>query len=163
MSGTDVRIVGEGQSTLSIALHIGPTTVAQRSVPQDLMLHSERFVIQSVPEGVVICGGSDRETLFGAYHFLEALGCRWLTHDPDDEIVPNLSTSDVPDLSVDSRPAFNWRLFKGNQPHLEPWGLKLGMNGFFPPETARENGNALFFPPQASGVHSFSQLIPASK
>ena len=163
MSGTDVGIVCEGEATQAIAIHIGPTTVAQRSVPQDLTLHSERFVIQSVPEGVVICGGSDRGTLYGAYHFLEALGCRWLTHDPDDEIVPNLSAIDVPELSVDSRPAFDWRLFKGNQPRLEPWGLKLGMNGFFPPETASQNGVALFLPAQASGVHTFSQLIPASK
>ena len=163
MSGTDIRIVSEGQSTQLISLHIGPTTVAQRSAPQDLTQHSERFVIQTVPEGAVICGGSDRGTLFGAYHFLQALGCRWLTHDPNDEIVPKLSTIDVPDLSVDSRPAFDWRLFKGNQDHLEPWGLKLGMNGFFPPATANKNGGALFLPPQASGVHSFSQLIPASK
>ena len=163
MSGSDVGIVREGEATQSLAIHIGPTTVAQRSVPQDLTLHSERFVIQSVPEGVVICGGSDRGTLYGAYHFLEALGCRWLTQDPDDEIVPKLSSINVPELSVDSRPAFDWRLFRGNQPYLEPWGLKLGMNGFFSPETARENGVALFLPSQASGVHTFSQLIPASK
>jgi len=163
MSGTDVGIVCEGETKQSIALHIGRTTVAQRSVPQDLALHSERFVIQSVPEGVVICGGSDRGTLYGAYHFLEALGCRWLTHDPDDEIVPNLSAIDVPELSVDSRPAFDWRLFKGYQPYLEPWGLKLGMNGFFPPETASKNGVALSLPAQAHDVHTFSQLIPASK
>lgn len=163
MSDADVRIVGEAEATHSIALHIGPTTVAQRSLPPDLNLHSERFVIQSVPEGVVICGGSDRGTLYGAYHFLEALGCRWLTHDPDDEVVPDRKSIDVPEMSVDSRPAFDWRLFKGNQPHLEPWGLKLGMNGFFPPETASENGHALFLPAQASGVHTFSQLIPASE
>ncbi len=73
MSGTDVGIVCEGEATQSIALHIGPATVTQRSVPQDLTLHSERFVILSVPEGVVICGGSDRGTLYGACHFLEAL------------------------------------------------------------------------------------------
>ena len=163
MSGTDVGIVCEGEATQSIALHIGPTTVTQRSVPQDLTLHSERFVILSVPEGVVICGGSDRGTLYGAYHFLEALGCRWLTHDPDDEIVPNLSAIDVPELSVDSRPAFEWRVFKGYKPYLEPWGLKLGMNGFFPPETASTNGVALFLPSQARDVHTFSQLIPAAE
>ena len=163
MSGADVGIVREGEATQSIALHIGPTTVAQRNVPQDLTQHSERFVIQSVPEGVVICGGSDRGTLYGAYRFLEALGCRWLTHNPDDEIVPNLPAIDVPELSVDSRPAFDWRLFKGYQPYLEPWGLKLGMNGFFPPETASKNGMALFLPSQARDVHTFSQLIPASK
>ena len=163
MSDADVPVVGEGKSTQSIAIHVGPTMVALRNAPADLTQHSERFVIQSVPEGVVICGGSDRGTLYGAYRFLEALGCRWLTHDPDDELVPRSMIIDVPQLSVDSRPAFDWRLFKGTQPHLEPWGLKLGMNGFFPPETASENGSALFLPSQASGVHTFSQLIPASK
>lgn len=163
MSGADVAIVREGAATQSIAIHIGRTKVAQRSVPSDLTLHAERFVIESVPEGVVICGGSDRGTLYGTYHFLEVLGCRWLTQNPDDEIVPNLAVVNIPELSVDSRPAFDWRLFRGNQPYLEAWGLKRGMNGFYPPETASANGDALFLPTQASGVHTFSQLIPASK
>jgi len=91
------------------------------------------------------------------------MGCRWLTQDPDDEIVPNRSTVDVPELSVDSRPAFDWRLFKASQPHLAPWGLKRGMNSFFPPATAAGNGGSLFLPAQASGVHTFSKMIPASK
>jgi len=53
MSGADVGIAGEGAATLSIALHIGPTTVAQRYIPpgSDAALRS---VLSCSPFGKVL-------------------------------------------------------------------------------------------------------------
>ena len=55
----------------------------------------EEYVIKSVKDGVVLSGSGDRGTLYAVYDFLEKLGCRWYYMDPEDEIVPELSTEEV--------------------------------------------------------------------
>jgi hypothetical protein len=163
MTDSSVSVVAESSTSAPIAVFVGRTQRASTMLPKDLHEAPERVIIKSVPDGVIVCGGGDRGTLYAAYRFLERLGCRWLTHDPADEVVPKLTTMQFPTLDVDSTPAFDWRLFRGSFPRLEPWGLKLGLNGFYSADEAATNGGAFYFPKQADGVHTFSQLIPADR
>lgn len=163
MTDSSVSVVAESSTTAPVAVFVGRTQHASTVLPKDLHETPERVIIKSVPDGVIVCGGGDRGTLYAAYRFLEQLGCRWLTHDPADDIVPKLKSMQFPMLDVDSTPAFDWRLFRGSFPGLEPWGLKLGLNGFFSADEATTNGGAFYFPKQADGVHTFSQLIPADR
>jgi hypothetical protein len=163
MTDSSVSVVAESSTTAPIAVFVGRTQRASSVLPKDFYESPERVIIKTVPDGVIVCGGSDRGTLYAAYRFLDQLGCRWLTHNPADEIVPKLTTLQFPTLDVDSTPAFDWRLFRGSFPRLEPWGLKLGLNGFYSADEAATNGGAFYFPQQADGVHTFSQLIPADR
>ncbi len=116
-------------------------------------------MIRSVSGGVSICGGGERGTLFAVYRFLETLGCRWLA--PEIDVVPRQPTLTVGRLEIDTRPAFEWRLFNGQgNPEFQKWGLKLGLNGFYTPQTAPTNGNSIYYPEACSGVHAYFKIIP---
>ena len=148
-----------------LEIHVGPTTTALRHLPADAAQHPERIFIQRIPEGLLICGGGEPGTQFAVWKFLSLLGCRWLTHRPEDEFIPPLPELKLPDTisAIDSTPAFQWRLFKAADPGHAAWGAKLGFNGFFSPEQAAANGGGLFWPPEAPGVHTFSQIIPPAE
>ena len=58
----------------------------------------EGFIIRTRGETLIIAGIIPRATLYGVYEFLERLGCRFLTPDPEDEVVPPLREVVVPAL-----------------------------------------------------------------
>ncbi len=60
----------------------------------------EGFVIRTVGSRLVIAGIIPRATLYGVYEFLEQLGCRFFTMDPDDEVVPERKGLVVPPTDV---------------------------------------------------------------
>lgn len=153
MSGAKLTIVTEGQPVTGARVDVG--------LRQPAAGDEERVWIEVGPEGATICGGSDRATLFAVYRFLETLGCRWLT--PDNDLVPLRKTIELKPFKLDSRPAFSWRLFKANQLENERWGLKLGMNGIYPPESAATNGTCIYWPRSVRGVHAYHQIMPAKR
>lgn len=53
-------------------------------------------------------GASPRAVLFGAYDILERLGCGWCV--PGDDVVPKRHTLELPSQSLDTRPAFQYRM-----------------------------------------------------
>ncbi|MCK4886174.1 MAG: DUF4838 domain-containing protein [Planctomycetes bacterium] len=79
-----------------------------------LSLAREEYVIKSVKNGLVLSGGGDRGSLYAVYDFLEKLGCRWYYMDPEDEIVPTLTVSEVVekagDLDFVEKPDFKVRM-----------------------------------------------------
>ena len=163
ITGTEIPVVAEKDARPGIRIDVGPTQNAQKYLPKDLLGDEERVLVRTVPGGVIICGGGDRGTLYAAYRFLESLGCRWLTPEPEDEVVPQARAIQLSDLHIDTRPAFEWRLFSASSSRLEQWGLKMGFNGLYPPETAVTNGGSFHWPQRVQGVHAFAELVPAER
>ncbi len=170
ISGADVPIVSEDRFDGAARLDVGLTQRVRASLPDGFLEEEERVLVRSDAAGVLICGGSDRGTLFAVYRFLEVLGCRWLTPDPETEIVPRQSTLVVKDVHLDTKPAFQWRLFlggrqitehslRGERAQLEPWGVKVGLNGLYTPEAAPENGACYYYPAGFDGVHTWEGII----
>lgn len=96
-------------------------------------------------ERVIVCGGSDRGTLFAVYRFLEeGLGCRWLA--PDVEYVPQQRTIRIGDLDLATTPAFDMRTFKAGREDARASGVKLGMNGFYTKADAELTANGYHLP-----------------
>ena len=162
ISGAVVPVVPDGRVDGRTRIDVGPTRRARAAVPPDPDETEERVFVRSQPGGVVICGGGDRGTLFAVYRFLEALGCRWLAPGDENEIVPRRATLTVEPFTLDTRPAFEWRLFKGTG-EATRWGTKVGMNGLYSGEEAATNGNCYFYPAQLPSVHTWHAIIPNAK
>jgi len=163
MTGAKLPIVAEGKAVTGARVDVGLTKAARKRVPKDFVGDDERVWIEAGPNGATICGGGDRGTLFGVYRFLETLGCRWLAPEPENELVPQRKTIALEPLRLDTKPAFSWRLFSSRKPESERWGLKLGMNGFYSPETAATNGACVYWPRSIHGVHAYYQIMPAKR
>ncbi len=130
MTGAEVPILqqkgGRGAAAPErVQVHVGPTKLARQQLAGKLATNEERVLIRTGPDGVFICGGGERGTLFAIYRFLERLGCRWLA--PEFEYVPNRPTLQVARLAVASEPAFRWRLFQGRSEELEASRAKDGL------------------------------------
>jgi hypothetical protein len=161
ISGADVPIVGEIQFRGGTRIDIGLTDRTRTQLPIELLGDEERVLIRTTPEGVTVCGSSDRATLFAVYRFLESVGCRWLTPEPENKIVPRRPTLVVEDLHVDTKPAFQWRLFIGGRREgSEPWGVKMGLNGLYTTEAAIDNGACYYYPAGFDSVHTWYKIIP---
>ncbi len=75
-----------------------------------------------------IQGGSPRGTLYGVYHFLEALGCRFYT--VDTETVPTLpNITPLLTTNIADQPAFVYRDLFWSNAYDETLSAKLGLNG----------------------------------
>jgi len=160
ISGAKLAIAVEGQAATGVAIHVGLTAGARAAVPQRLAEQSESVFVQTGAQRVVICGGSDRGTLFAVYRFLEqGLGCRWLA--PDEEHIPELQTVEVPEMDLLTVPAFNLRTFVGRQESKRIWGVKMGMNGFFTADDVDLHGRGYYLPAAAPGCHAYYKIIPA--
>ncbi len=163
ISGAEVPIVTEGASVQGAPVYVGPTTVGRAAVPDDLSRQSESVFVRATADRVIIAGGSDRGTLFAVYRFLETfLGCRWPA--PEIEYVPRQGTISIPERTIASAPAFDLRLFiaqSGKQAAVRSsWGVKVGLNGFYPPEAAARNGGCYFLPPELPSCHTYHRVIP---
>jgi len=161
ISGAKLPIVAESEPVAGGRIDVGLTQIARRRLPKDFVGDEERVWIETGPQVAVLCGGGDRGTLFAVYRFLETLGCRWLTPEPDNELVPRRKTITLESLHLDTRPAFAWRLFKGDgPPQREQWGLKLGLNGLYAATNAADNGGCVYWPQAIRGVHAYCQIMP---
>jgi len=162
MSGAQVPVVVEDVFAGTTRIDVGPTTVARAAQSEEARGHPESVTIRSTDDGVVICGGSDRGTLFGVYRLLEqVLGCRWLA--PGHEYVPSRETVSVPAISHESVPAFDLRTFSCRDPEHMVWGLKVGLNGFYTAEAANENGGCYYSTDDMPFTHTWHKIIPHAK
>lgn len=100
-------LVGNAETNRQVAARPDAAELEDREGPVG------SFRIRSRPgEGRVVLAGRDRVgTLYAAYAFLEALGCRWFAPGEVHEEVPRLKDLTVPELNVDERPAFRTRGF----------------------------------------------------
>jgi len=169
ISGASLAVVAEAEAASTTQasrkrIDVGPTQVSLAGLPEGFLGDEERVLIRSAPNGLVVSGGGDRGTLFAVYRFLELLGCRWLAPGAENEVVPKRPTLTVGNVDIDTRPAFEWRLFSGGSSEaLEAWGVKMGMNGLYSPEAAPRNGNAYYYPEAIPGVHTYAKIIPPAR
>ena len=92
----------------SIVFRVGDTALAQREGLLSTQLPSEKWVIRSFGNEVLLNGGGPRGALFAVYHFLEdCCGVRWWSEFEED--VPPAGPLDLPALDMQGRPAFAYR------------------------------------------------------
>ncbi|MFQ5810957.1 MAG: DUF4838 domain-containing protein, partial [Armatimonadota bacterium] len=162
ISGAELPIAQEGERVGGVPIHVGPTQAAQAAFPAELAEQPESILVRADGERVIVCGGSDRGTLFAAYRFLEAgLGCRWLA--PDVEFAPRQSTIRIGDIDLASTPTFDMRTFVARREGLPAWGVKLGMNGFYTKADADLTGNSYYLPEQIPSCHAYDRIMPADR
>lgn len=123
MSGAILDIVHEGQEeavpAAGVRIYVGHTVAATDhgiTIPTgfDSSIHDDAFeeegyILKTKGNDIFIGGNSDgpyRGTIYGAYAFLETLGCRWYFPGEWGEILPKRETVIVPDLDIESRPDF---------------------------------------------------------
>ena len=89
----------------------GPKIVLGRAC-RDLTRQAagDGFTVETRGDAVMIAGGNQRGTLYGAYDLLEdQLGIRWFMPGEIGEVVPEAATVIIPSLSRHERPSFEYR------------------------------------------------------
>ncbi|NQU09395.1 DUF4838 domain-containing protein [bacterium] len=126
MSGAKLAIVTEGQEPAGparpVRLYVGHTAAAKKSgvkIPaghdpsiRPDAFEEEGYVLRTKGNNIFVGGNSDgpyHGTIYGAYAFLEKLGCRWYFPGDWGEVVPEQQTVTVPPLAVESHPDFALR------------------------------------------------------
>ena len=107
----------------------------------------EGFVIKTAGNSLVIGGNSDgpyQGTIYGAYEFLERLGCRWYFPGAWGEVVPEKKTITFPETDLVSKPDFVLR--------------EQNLGGWFPSTPAERDG--LRGLEQQDQVHARRNLYP---
>jgi len=91
-----------------IVFRVGDTELARKNRLLSTQLPSEKWVIRSFGNEVLLNGGGPRGALFAVYHFLEdCCGVRWWSEFEED--VPPAGPLDLPALDMQGRPTFAYR------------------------------------------------------
>lgn len=114
--------------------------------------NADGYAIKTSADAVRITGGSPLGTVFGAYAFLEQLGCRWLTPEPDGDVVPAVDTLVVPRLDIHEEPDFKIRWIGQGD-----WALKNRCNVNATVDGERVGHTWKW------GFHSFYGLLPPQR
>ncbi|HOF40409.1 MAG TPA: DUF4838 domain-containing protein [Candidatus Hydrogenedentes bacterium] len=94
---------------------------------------SDAFRLVVRPTEVRIIGNSSRAVLYGAYDWLERLGCRWFG--PHEEFVPSLDQATFTELDVEESPSLRWRgleYITGCDAPIVDWMTKQKLNVAWP-------------------------------
>lgn len=159
VSGAELAVSEAGAAGPGLPFRIGVKDGLAAADQAFLTANPEGFVIQVADEGVTLCGGSERGTLFGVYRFLEQqLGCRWLA--PGVDFVPSRPTVTLTAGRLASAPVFAHRFFNGAQAERMAWGLKVGLNGYYSAESAATDGQCFYLPAKLPGCHTYNRVIP---
>ena len=159
MSGAALPIIETGNAMTGLPCRVGLREGLTSEDLAFLAAHPEGFVVRVLDDGVTLCGGSERGTLFGVYRFLEQhLGCRWLA--PGLDFVPARPTLGLTPGRTASAPVFGHRFFSGSGPERLAWGLKVGLNGYYAAESADANGQCFYLPATLPGCHTYNRVIP---
>ncbi len=120
-------------------------------------LGDEGFALKSVGEHLIIAGGRRRGTMYGAYEFLERLGCRWYT--PDCSRIPRRAEIALPHFDEVVKPAFEYRELHSTPSSDLNWAARNRLNGNFSALDDSTGGKITYFP----FGHSFYTLVPPEK
>lgn len=103
------------------AIYLGWTDYGKSKGIDYQSLGQEEWVIRTIGDSLIICGGRPRGTLYGVYEFLEKhCGCAWL--DNKTEAIPQHKTLSISEINEKAKPAF-W----GREIYT---GYKTDGNGF---------------------------------
>ncbi len=123
MSGVTLPIVPDSEAAAAHEIVVGVTNRAEVGAYEK----EDSFRVHSQETSLYICGGSPRGTLYGVYHFLESLGCRFFAVDV--ETIPTQKTIAVlPETVIEMTPAFDYRDVYWSCAFDPDFSAKLGMN-----------------------------------
>lgn len=155
ITGASLRIEKEGDALSSRPaplISLGPTGFAARHLRATP--GGESFALRTVGSSLVISGGRQRGTLYGAYELLHRLGCRWYTEDIFR--IPKQPHLRVPRWNEIVSPAFRYREVFFAEAQGPDWSARNRLNGHFH-RLDRSRGEHLVFAPFA---HSFYEFCP---
>jgi len=101
-------ILDMSSAVLAISTEPGERSI-RLSVETSLFKNPDGFEVKTVGPSIAIVGGSPLGALYGAYAFLEALGCRWIHPGADGDVVPRHDPLVAPALDVHEEPDFRIR------------------------------------------------------
>ena len=118
-------------------------------------LGEDGFRIFSNGERLCITGGN-RGVIYGAYEFLESLGCRFFTHNC--EKIPTVPDLNIPDnYNIKKMPAFEYREHNYADAVQSPrFSVKCRFNGTHHKIPEHMGGNMSY----AWFVHTFEKMVP---
>lgn len=114
----------------------------------------EGYWVEVSEKGIDIESGSVRGAVYGAYAFLESLGCQFLAEDC--EIIPSAEHIELPVHSFTGAPAFDYRDVYWRGALNGRFALKMRLNSAradIPPDWG---GRVMFY----NYSHTFEQLVP---
>ncbi|MCC6797113.1 MAG: DUF4838 domain-containing protein [Candidatus Hydrogenedentes bacterium] len=130
ISGAQLPIISDDAAPPEFALYVGrsqQSDAAGIQIPSGFthQMAEEGYVIQTIPQGVILAGNEDGlylGTLYAVYDFLERLGCRWYFPGTYGEVVPAQKTIAIGPIHVVERPDFRFRniWYSGWMPVSEP-------------------------------------------
>ncbi|MEW6360159.1 MAG: DUF4838 domain-containing protein [Planctomycetota bacterium] len=104
-SGAELPIKAEGDPVEGVKIVLGRACKDLTGKPT-----GDGFAIETHGDSILIAGGNERGTLYGAYAFLEdQLGVRWFMPEEIGEIVPQSKTIAIPPLTKHEQPDFEYR------------------------------------------------------
>ena len=112
VSGATVSYAADGKFSDEKVISIGKTEFSETSGVEfdETTLGNDGFVIKNKDSALIIRGGGDRGTLYGAYDFLEyQLGVKWLT--ADTTYIPETAGAQVYASDRTEIPAFDYRVY----------------------------------------------------
>lgn len=142
--------------TTGPAIHVNDREAAQAAGIDvaALGLRPEAFHIESRGGSVYILGGGPRGVLYGVYHLLEMLGCRWFT--PEVSRIPRLDRIELPPVCVTQAPAFEFRDMFNWEQGDPVWWVRNRMNGWYTPVPEYMGGHVTY----ELFVHTYYRLVP---
>ncbi len=132
ITGADFRIVSEGREKAEARVFVGRTKRALAEFGERLdVLGKEGFLLSNDGTSMVIIGGGDYGTLYGAYELLEKYcGVRWYAPGDLGEIVPRCAMLSLPGFREEQRPRFEMRWVGKDT----AWNLRNKMNRVIDPD-----------------------------
>jgi pimeloyl-ACP methyl ester carboxylesterase len=118
---------------------------------------AEEFTLKTVGPNIVISGGRPRGVMYGAYTFLEKLGCRWFSSSLSR--IPKRKTVRVEELDDRQKPAFEMRWPGITEATEKDWAARNKLNGGGLALDASTGGRVEWAP----YGHSFYWLLPPGK
>ena len=101
--GADCRIVSEKKKSSVPAVYVGETQFARNNKINFSALDKEEWIIKTVDNNLILCGGKMRGTLYAVYEFLENHGVVWA--DEVTEFVPKTADILIPAGKIQGKPS----------------------------------------------------------
>lgn len=153
MSGARLPIVTDAEEPRGKLILVGESSVLRQlgvSIPP---VGPEGFALKVSGQHLIIAGGRERGTMYGAYTFLEKLGCRWFTREVSR--IPKMATIAVEPPDEIQKPAFEYREPFFTEAFDKDWAARNKTNGSHSQLDESTGGKLSYYP----FVHSFYQLI----
>lgn len=158
--GVTFAIRREGESPLAgKAIYVGQTEYARRQGIDFSRLGVEEWLLRSMGDNLILCGGRPRGTLYAVYEFLEQeLGCHWF--DAHNQVIPKRPHLRIKAFRRQGKPAFPDRFIYSGLPGTPSDNLLRVRNKDTKPKPAEQGFG------YSIGTHTFwtySSKFPADK